>query len=417
VVKHVAAVTAVFVVATLGWMVLGTTVMVRTEGSDRELKGKVGQLWGEPLTQAAPSASLRVPTTAEREEWSSDRTTRHVVVEKAVRSIPVPLAASEVDVDLDLDQRRKGLLWYATYRVRFSGSYTFEVPAGHDGELHIALELPSPTGIYDDFRLTLNGAPTPFARDGSSRVEVTLPAASAGPHTLAVGYASQGLDRFAYRFGDGVTQVRQLRLTVTTDFSGFDFPDGTMSPTEQERTGDGARLTWRYADLITGSGVGIEMPKRLNPGPTAARISFFAPVSLGFFFFLVMVVAVLKGVRIHAVNYFFLACAFFAFHLLLAYLVDHVSLPLAFALCSAVSVALVVSYMRVVVGPRFAFVEVALAQLVYLVGFSAAFFVAGFTGLTVTVGAIVTLAVVMQLTARVDWGRTGQTHDCGRAPG
>jgi len=416
-VKHVAAVTAVFLLATLGWVVLGTTVMVRTEGSDRELKGKVGQLWGEPLTQAAPQAALRVPTTVEREEWSADRTTRHVVVEKAVRSTPVPLTASEVDVDLDLDQRRKGLLWYATYRVRFDGAYTFEVPAGHDGELHVALELPSPFGIYDDFRLALDGAQTPFRREGSSRVEVTLPAAPAGPHTLTVGYASQGLDRFSYRFGDGVTQVRQFRLTATTDFDGFDFPEGTMSPTEKERVGAGGRLTWRYADLITGSGIGVEMPKRLNPGPTAARIAFFAPVSLGFFFFLVMIVAVLRGIRIHPVNYFFLACAFFAFHLLLAYLVDHLPLTLAFALCSATSVALVVSYMRLVVGPRFAFVEVALAQLVYLVGFSAAFFVAGFTGLTVTVGAIVTLAVVMQLTARVDWGRTGQPNDCGRARG
>ncbi len=407
-VKHVAAVTAVFLVATFGWVVLGATVMVRTEGIDRELKGKVGQLWGEPLTQSAPSALLQVPTRVEKEEWDSERKTRHLVAETVVNSVPVPLAASEVEVDLDLDQRRKGLLWYATYRVRFSGTYTFEVPAGHDGELRVALELPSPTGIYDDFRLTLDGAPTPFARDGASRVEVTLPAAPAGRHTFSVGYVSQGLDRFSYRFGDGVTQVRQFRLTATTDFSGYDFPDGTMSPTEQERTGDGARLTWRYADLITGSGVGIEMPRRLNPGPTAARIAFFAPVSLGFFFFLVMVVAVLKEVRIHAVNYFFLACAFFAFHLLLAYLVDHLSLPLAFALCSAVSVALVVSYMRLVVGPRFAFVEVALAQLVYLVGFSAAFFVAGFTGLTVTVGAIVTLFAVMQLTGRVDWERVGR---------
>lgn len=406
-VKHMAAVTAVFLVATFGWVVLGATVMVRTEGRDRELQGKVGQLWGEPLAQSAPSAALRVATTVEREEWDSERKTRHLVTQTAVTSVPVPLVASEVDVDLDLDQRRKGLLWYATYRVRFSGLYTFEVPPDRDGDLRVGLELPSPTGIYDDFRLALDGVTAPFSRDGSSRVEATLPSPTAGSHTLSVGYVSQGLDRFSYRFGDGVTQVRQFRLTAATDFTGFDFPDGTMSPTEKERVGDGARLTWRYADLITGSGIGVEMPRRLNPGPTAARIAFFAPVSLGFFFFLVMIVAVLRGIRIHAVNYFFLACAFFAFHLLLAYLVDHVSLPLAFALCSAVSVALVVSYMRLVVGPRFAFVEVGLAQLVYLVGFSAAFFVAGFTGLTVTVGAVVTLFVVMQLTARVDWGRVG----------
>ncbi len=126
-------------------------------------------------------------------------------------------------------------------------------------------------------------------------------------------------------------------------------------------------------------------------------------MSLGFFFFLTFVIAILRGLRIHPMNYFFLAAAFFAFHLLLGYLVDHISIHQAFAVCSAVSIFLCVSYLRIVVGARFAFLEFALAQLVYLVGFSYAFFFAGFTGLTVTIGAIVTLFLVMQFTAKIDW--------------
>ena len=102
-------------------------------------------------------------------------------------------------------------------------------------------------------------------------------------------------------------------------------------------------------------------------------------------------------------NYFFLASAFFSFHLLLAYLVDHVSIHLAFLICSAVSVFLVVSYLRLVVGARFAIVEAGGAQFIYLVLFSYAFFLHGFTGLAVTIGCIVTLFVVMQTTARIRW--------------
>ena len=49
--------------------------------------------------------------------------------------------------------------------------------------------------------------------------------------------------------------------------------------------------------------------------------------------------------------------------------------------------------------------EPGLAQIVFLVLFSYAFFFEGYTGLTVTVAAIVTLFVLMQVTARVDWGR------------
>ena len=97
------------------------------------------------------------------------------------------------------------------------------------------------------------------------------------------------------------------------------------------------------------------------------------------------------------------SAAFFAFHLLLAYLVDHLSIHLAFAAASLVSVALVVSYLRLAVGSRFAFVEAGAAQIVYLVLFSYAFFFRGFTGLAITVGAILTLFVLMQITARIRW--------------
>ena len=70
-----------------------------------------------------------------------------------------------------------------------------------------------------------------------------------------------------------------------------------------------------------------------------------------------------------------------------------------------VSVFLVVSYLRLVAGTQFAVVQAGLAQFVFLVLFSYAFFFEGYTGLTVTIGAIVTLFVLMQMTARVDWSR------------
>ena len=65
----------------------------------------------------------------------------------------------------------------------------------------------------------------------------------------------------------------------------------------------------------------------------------------------------MRGIDLHPMNYFFLACAFFAFHLLLAYLVDHISIHTAFVICSVVSLALVISYLRLVVGMRFAAVK------------------------------------------------------------
>jgi hypothetical protein len=98
---------------------------------------------------------------------------------------------------------------------------------------------------------------------------------------------------------------------------------------------------------------------------------------------------------------------------LFAYSVDHFTIESTFVLCSVVSITLVTSYLRLVVSARFALREAALAQLVCLVGFSLAHFWEGFTGLTVTVLAIVTLFALMQLTGRVKWS---EVFSSTRAP-
>jgi branched-subunit amino acid transport protein AzlD len=70
-----------------------------------------------------------------------------------------------------------------------------------------------------------------------------------------------------------------------------------------------------------------------------------------------------------------------------------------------VSVALVVSYARLFAGWKFALREMGISQLLYLVLFSLTFLWTGFTGLSITVGAILSLFVMMQLTGRASWAQ------------
>ena len=406
-VKTIVAIVIVYLVAVAGWITLAGTITYRTDHQDTELKKEVGQLWGTPLDQKAPWATLTLEAPAQLP--SPEPTKTGVVIVRSGADpdkYDVPIARNDIRVGLFLDQRQKGLLWYSTYRVRFSADYVFENPKDKRGTLTVRFALPAANGQYDDFKFEVDGAPASFTRQNADLIVATIPCEAKSRRRLAVGYNSQGLDRFTYHFGEGISEVRDFKLVATTNFDGYDHPANTISPNvTKERLQDGWQLTWDYKDLIAGTGIGIEMPQKINPGPMAARISYFAPVSLGFFFFLIFVISLLKGVPLHPMNYFFLAAAFFAFHLLLAYLVDHVSIHPAFALSSMVSIILVVSYMRIVAGNRFAFLEVAAAQLVYLIGFSYAFFLEGFTGLAVTIGSIITLFVVMQSTARIDWAQ------------
>jgi hypothetical protein len=403
--KNIAAIVVIFLFATFAWMILGTSVFARSSSADSGLSKDVQSNWGSPQQQSPPLAFSSHTVQKTIQEAQNGVTTTKVIDEKVIT--PLPIEQSRIGVALDLGQRQKGLLWFATYRVAFHGDYVFRNTTA-DTEINVKLVFPAPEAIYDDLIVRADGQPLPLTTEnGAVSAVIRRPPGSA--IRVEVGYRSQGLSTWDYKFGENVSQVRDCVLEMTTNFDAIDFPQGGLSPTMKKKKIDhGWLLTWKFSNLVTGYRIGMVMPEKLQPGPLAGRISFFAPVSLLFFFFLMFIIASMRGIDLHPMHYFFLATSFFAFHLLLAYLADHVSIHAAFAVCSAVSIFLVVSYLRIVIGSRFAFVEAAIAQFIYLVLFSYAFFFKGFTGLAITIGAIVTLFVVMQMTARVDWRTNGR---------
>lgn len=88
--------------------------------------------------------------------------------------------------------------------------------------------------------------------------------------------------------------------------------------------------------------------------------------------------------------------------LLFAYLVDLIPTMLAFVIAAAVSLLLVVRYLVGVAGFQFARLA-AIAQFAYMTLFSYSFIFEGLTGITITVGAILTLALLMAFTTKTDW--------------
>ncbi len=398
--KRIAAISFIFICTTVAWMILGGTIFSRTYDAGDRLQNKVAASWGTAQTQTPPTANYWITQSQSEEVMENGQKTTRTTHHDAQYQLPAE--SSRIKVDLDLKPRQKGLLWYSTYAVTFSGQYAFRNPSLQTQDVTFQLKLPSAQAVYDNLEIVIDGKPAVVSTNGSAATaSAAIPAGVSVPVIFA--YHSQGMDRWLYKFGDNVSQVRDFSLQLNTNFKDIDFPADSLSPTAKHETGQGWDLEWKYQNLLSGLQLGAAMPEQLQPGPLAGQISFFAPVSLFFFFFVIFIITSLRQIDLHPMNYFFLAAAFFAFHLLMAYLVDHVSIHIAFILCSFVSVFLVVSYLRLVVGLRFAALEAGFAQLVYLVLFSYAFFFKGFTGLAVTIGAIVTLFVAMQLTGRVSW--------------
>jgi hypothetical protein len=406
-VKKLIAILFIFACTAVAWFTLGASVLHRTSTSSTELSQDVSRLWGGHHAQAAPSAwywrSRQVTKQVETVDSRGEIVTRDIE-EEVFEKVAVPLSSTRVEAHLDLEHRKKGLLWHDTYAVDFAGRYTARLPEGATGPLELHFAFPSAQAIYDNFELVIDGARVAAVADLSQEVSTRATVAPGDETVLDITYRSRGLDHWRYLFApEGVAQIRDFSLSLATDFTDIDFVPGTLSPTAKQRTADGWKLEWSFASLVSGQNIGVDLPNKLNPGPLTARITFFAPVSLLFFITVLVMLSALGHLELHPMHYFFLAAAFFSFHLLLAYLVDHVSINLAFAVSAVVSIALVVSYLRLVCGLDRAVRYAGAAQLVFLVLFSYAFFFEGYTGLAVTLGAVLTLFVLMQLTGRVDW--------------
>jgi len=399
--KRIIAIIFIFILTTIAWAILGGTILSRTYSSGETSSSRVASTWGTEQNQAPPMAYFKTPVQVQEESIESGKKVIKTVTREDITNLA--LESSKIDVNLNLEHRQKGLLWYSTYKVDFASAYTFRNPSDKSEWVQFDLKFPTTQAIYDNLIFTVNGTPVSLSTNNNA-VSGMVEIAAGKAAQLNIGYSSQGLNEWRYSFGDhDVSQVRDFTLKMKTDFKDIDFPDNTLSPSEKAETSNGWDLTWSYKNLLSGYQIAMVMPEKLQPGPLAGRISFFAPVSLFFFFFLMLIITTMRGIDLHPMNYFFLAAAFFSFHLLLAYLVDHVSIHASFAISAAVSIFLVVTYLRLVVGIRFASREAALAQFIYLVMFSYAFFLKGFTGLAITIGSVITLFVVMQVTGRVRW--------------
>lgn len=410
--KRIAVVVLIYVLTSVAWLILGGVTSFRTDEARNTLgsgsrdgeftsgRSTVEQLWGAAQLQQAP-----VVWSTHKEKVSTVNAKGKTVISEVTLEDPAVLSSSSLNIKIDLDPRRKGLLWYSTYKVKFTGEYSFTNDHPDKRQFYVKLTFPGNQVAFNNVLIYIKGnrvAPSGNLSEGL-KIPVVLNPKETVPVKFA--YGSQGLDTWQYQFtaDEAMSSVRDFDATITTDCRNIDFPEKCLSPTDKTTNNSGWVLRWKYGDLVSGSKVGVSMPQKLQPGPLASRLSLFAPVSLFFFFSVLLILGTVSGVKLHPVHYLFLAATFFSFHLLFSYLVDHISPFPAFLIASLVSLLLTVSYVRLPVNMKFAIRTAGFWQFVFLVLFAYAFFFEGFTGLTITIGAILTLAAMMQLTGRVNW--------------
>jgi hypothetical protein len=110
---RIAAIAFIYLCTCVAWLVLGGTIVARTESADARLKDRVVSTWGGPHSQQPPTASYQRTETHKVEQVVDGRKIE-TTAEQSITE-PLPLERSRVRAALGLDYRQKGLLWYSTY--------------------------------------------------------------------------------------------------------------------------------------------------------------------------------------------------------------------------------------------------------------------------------------------------------------
>ncbi|MCP4430659.1 MAG: hypothetical protein GY806_06750, partial [Gammaproteobacteria bacterium] len=384
-IKRILVIVLIFILGASGWFVLGQVNWVRSHDTSSLLSASVQSLWGAPIIQYAPKLSVKVPGTDRKRDIFPSQ--------------------NHIQVDLKLEQRRKGLVWYPTYTVDFTARYKVTNEARIAQDIRFSFLLPSRSATYENVALKIGEKVESFTASTGYGFQRIIPLQPQDSETIVIRYQTRGVASWLYKLDTGQAKVSDLEMVLNTNFEAVDFIEGSLSPMQTGQTENGLEIVWKANELITSQDIGILLPQKLNPGPLAARMSFFAPVCLLFFFVLITAICVARKIDIHPMHYLFVNAGFFAFHLLFAYTIDLINVHLAFVIASIVSVSMVVSYLSRALGSKFPWKIAAGGQLIYLILFSYSFFIKGMTGLTVTVASIVTLAVLMKITSTTNWNQ------------
>jgi hypothetical protein len=158
----------IFGAATAAWAVLGSTLEYRTADLSQSLGKTVDDRWG-------PSGLVQEPPTVLPPADGDGKP-------GGAGGVPV---RSDIRVTFDHADRYKGLLWFSTYSVQFSGTYTVPSPAAAGGEFlfHLPENGPVPENLRGTASTTRTSSGSP--RSPGWRNLTSATASSAAPSSSA----------------------------------------------------------------------------------------------------------------------------------------------------------------------------------------------------------------------------------------
>ncbi|MCB1158435.1 MAG: hypothetical protein H7A25_00625 [Leptospiraceae bacterium] len=388
------------------WLIFGAiSVAIGFRISDRHQSTysrnskAVIDIWGGNIYQSPPSLTYNDYEIQEVE----NKKTGELQKRRVLVNPNIGFHAQTLQIKIDKNVRQKGLLKFPGYDLLFSGEYKLKNTLKRTENLNFYFELPQNAGNITDIVVILDGKEYTEDTNLANGISWSKEMQAGEEATFLIKYKAQGTGYFSYTLGNVQKEIKNLLINIQTDFEDYIIPERAMVPTRQASDGKISKIEWSSKNLITGQSVALKFQLSDDYGSIAAKLYFYAPLSLFLFLFLILLVTVAREIKLHPMHYLFIIVSFFIFYLLGSYMISYIGVIQGIIASLAVSTGILLYYIYLIGKSAELLQTVAGSAIIFQWIFSVAFFFPEHTGFTITISTILSFIALMKITAKTNW--------------
>ncbi|WP_374366934.1 cell envelope integrity protein CreD [Dongia sp.] len=392
---------------------------------------ELGEQWGPPQEISAPI--LIIPYDTEETQLRSDGTTGAVTIRRYANFLP---ATSKVILQAAVEKRYRSIYEVPVYAADVAIAAYFDAPDFSPWDVEpgqirwreasLAIPLPGARALRQ-ISLKLNGAEqeieagllphqpggkglrADLALDGPKALNIDLAIALNGRdniHVLPLGGQSEIEVRSAWPH----PSFLGARLPATREIS----PEGFTAKYSVNHLASGIPLAWRNGDFTLQATaldmIGISLVEPGDVHQQTERIVKYGLLIVALTFGTIFIVGLMKHDRVHLVQYLLIGAALALFYLLLLSLAEQMPFSRAYAIASAIDIAIVGLYAGITIRRVLGLVTGLLLAALHAYMFTL-LQMENYALLAGTLGLFVLLVAVMVLTRRIDWYAIGNAPE------
>ena len=268
-----------FVIFSAGLMMLGFRAEDRNSTSRYEHRNSVSTIWGGAITQNPPNCYYKKKTT-QIEKVENKVTGKMEDVEKVIYvNNYLRIIKTNVKANLKSNYRKKGLLWYSGYNLKFSATFVVTNPLLENKKIYFHFPIPENSGNLTNFTIKENSKAYTEDQDVSDGITWVRELMPRDKVSIQINYEARGMGSFNYLLGSKKTEHPEFFMEINGDYNNVDYPYNCMSPTEVSSTtselGNEIHIIYDEKNLITTQNIGVIVPDKTNIGSVIGRFLLF----------------------------------------------------------------------------------------------------------------------------------------------